>query len=81
MSQFIDLLEKKGIKLPQNVVEVLENCAGYTVYNTVDELHVAAVGGPDNLSCEVSYEIPGKDRKSTRLNSSHLKLSRMPSSA
>jgi hypothetical protein len=40
MSQFIDLLEKKGIKLPQNVVEVLENCAGYTVYNTVDELHV-----------------------------------------
>ena len=60
MSQFIDLLEKKGIKLPQNVVEVLENCAGYTVYNTVDELHVAAVGGPDNLSCEVSYEIPGK---------------------
>ena len=25
--------------------------------------------------------IPGRDRKSTRLNSSHLKLSRMPSSA
>ena len=28
-----------------------------------------------------TYPVPGIDRKSTRLNSSHLKLSRMPSSA
>ena len=36
---------------------------------------------PDGSYCaEVQYENP-KDRKSTRLNSSHLKLSRMPSSA
>ena len=28
-----------------------------------------------------TYHTQGKDRKSTRLNSSHLKLSRMPSSA
>ena len=30
---------------------------------------------------EMSYIIDKQDRKSTRLNSSHLKLSRMPSSA
>ena len=37
----------------------------------------------DNFtSCSAEIETPfGKDRKSTRLNSSHLKLSRMPSSA
>ena len=29
----------------------------------------------------MSHIVTGKDRKSTRLNSSHLKLSRMPSSA
>ena len=32
-------------------------------------------------SLEVLKDINFKDRKSTRLNSSHLKLSRMPSSA
>ena len=34
----------------------------------------------DGLFCEKIFG-PTKDRKSTRLNSSHLKLSRMPSSA
>ena len=29
----------------------------------------------------LAKDIPGEDRKSTRLNSSHLKLSRMPSAA
>ena len=33
------------------------------------------------LTMFISIMPPGQDRKSTRLNSSHLKLSRMPSSA
>ena len=39
--------------------------------------------GISQKDCQVSGVIDeeGKDRKSTRLNSSHLKLSRMPSSA
>jgi hypothetical protein len=60
MSELIGLLEKKGIKLPSEVVNVLENCAGYTVFNSVEELQYAAVGGEGNLSYEVNYDIPGK---------------------
>ena len=42
------------------------------------ERHLAQLLGHHNI--EECYESAG-DRKSTRLNSSHLKLSRMPSSA
>ena len=35
----------------------------------------------DDRIINLIYDPVGKDRKSTRLNSSHLKLSRMPSSA
>ena len=40
--------------------------------------------GPGCAKCKTTYNVIEKvikDRKSTRLNSSHLKLSRMPSSA
>ncbi len=60
MSELIDVLIKKGITLPEDVKNVLDNCAGYTVYNTVEELQDAAVGGKGNLSYEVNYDIPGK---------------------
>lgn len=60
MSELIDILIKKGITLPEDVKNVLDNCAGYTVYNTVEELQDAAVGGKGNLSYEVNYDIPGK---------------------
>ena len=40
---------------------------------------MASQVGPDNIT--VNAVLMGQDRKSTRLNSSHLKLSRMPSSA
>ena len=35
----------------------------------------------DNNFGKAAFYTPEEDRKSTRLNSSHLKLSRMPSSA
>lgn len=60
MSVLIEVLNKKGITLPEEVKNVLDNCAGYTVYNTIEELQDAAVGGKGNLSYEVNYEIPGK---------------------
>ena len=45
-----------------------------------DQSYAAVVRGSEDY--EVSLEFADKiDRKSTRLNSSHLKLSRMPSSA
>lgn len=62
MNSLENELSKKGIKLPEEVINVLENCVGYTVYNTVEELEAVAVGGQGNLSYEVSYDIPGKGK-------------------
>ena len=46
------------------------------------ELRYTASNEPvANISLAFNYGRKGEDRKSTRLNSSHLKLSRMPSSA
>ncbi|MFT3752157.1 MAG: DUF4914 family protein [Paludibacter sp.] len=60
MSELANALSRKGITLPEEVKNVLDNCAGYTVYNSVEELQDAAVGGKGNLSYEVKYDIPGK---------------------
>ncbi|MEA4974342.1 MAG: DUF4914 family protein [Paludibacter sp.] len=60
MNNFISNLEKKGIKLPAEAVEVLNNCKSFTVFNSVEELAVAALGGEGNNSFEVQYDIPGK---------------------
>ena len=49
-----------------------------------DEQKTAVSGIIDNFKSQVSQIVtfePGIDRKSTRLNSSHIPLSRMPSSA
>lgn len=60
MNNFISNLEKKGIKLPAEAVEVLNNCKSFTVFNSVEELAVAALGGKGNNTFEVTYDIPGK---------------------
>jgi hypothetical protein len=60
MNNLISDLKKRGIVLPSEAVDVLNNCRSFTVYNTVEELAVAALGGEDNNTFEVSYEIPGK---------------------
>jgi len=60
MSDLENELSKKGIALPEEVKNVLDNCVGYTVYNSVEELQAIAVGGNGDLSFEVNYDIPGK---------------------
>lgn len=60
MSQLISQLEQAGITLPDELLNLLSSCKGYTVFNTVDELALVAVGGPDSNNFEVSYDIPGK---------------------
>jgi hypothetical protein len=59
MQNLIEVLAKKGIQLPAATVDILLNCRSCKVYNSVEELAVAAVGGPDNSSFEVKYDIPG----------------------
>jgi hypothetical protein len=60
MDNFITNLEKRGIKLPPEAVKILSNCRSFTVFNSVDELALAAVGGEGNNTYEVKYDVPGK---------------------
>jgi len=60
MCKLISQLENKGIVLPQELLNVLNSCKSYTVFDTVEQLTVAAMGGSENGTYEVSYEIPGK---------------------
>lgn len=60
MNDFFKLLEQKKITLPDDVYVLLNSCKKFTVFNTVNELAVAAVGGENNNTFEVKYDIPGK---------------------
>ena len=65
-----------GLYESLDVIEkILKENPGVVVI--VDEAYIDFAGKPSAVSLVDRYE----DRKSTRLNSSHLKLSRMPSSA
>lgn len=59
MNDLFEILAKKRILLPEDVLYVLDECKAYKCYDTVKQLLVAAVGG-DNISFDVKYEIPGK---------------------
>lgn len=60
MKDFFKVLEKKKIALPDDVYVLLNSCKGYTVYDSVEQLVEASVGGKDNINYEVKYDIPGK---------------------
>lgn len=60
MNQFISTLEKRGIVLPPATIDILNNCRSFTVFNSVQELSIAALGGENNNEFEVRYELPGK---------------------
>ena len=59
MADLIKNLEKKNINLPNDVVEILEGCKSFRMFDTVKQLAKAAVGG-DNASFDVKYDVPGK---------------------
>jgi hypothetical protein len=60
MKDFFKVLEKKRITLPDDVYVLLNSCMKYTIFDTVDQLAIAAVGGENNNTFEVKYNIPGK---------------------
>lgn len=60
MKDFFKVLEKKNITLPDDVYVLLNNCKKYTIYETVEQLAYAAVGGENNNTFEVKYDIPNK---------------------
>ena len=60
MKDFFKVVEKKKVVLPDEVYVLLNNCKKYTVFNNVEQLAEAAVGGPNSTSFEVKYDVPGK---------------------
>ena len=60
MDNFLKILEENKISLPDDVIEILNGCKSYLVYDTVSQLANAAVGGEGNNSYEVKYDVPGK---------------------
>lgn len=60
MIQLISKLENAGVVLPAELLDVLNSCRSYKVFNSVEELKIAALGGPANNSYEVKYDVPGK---------------------
>ncbi len=60
MKDLFKLLGKKKIILPDDVYVLLNSCKRYTIYDSVEQLAEAAVGGANKICYEVKYDIPGK---------------------
>ena len=60
MENLISVLKQKNISLPDNVISLLNNAKSVTVFNTSEELAIAATNGKENKEFEVKYDVPGK---------------------
>jgi hypothetical protein len=60
MSNLVTILNEKNIVLSDNIVNLLAECKSYTVFNTSEELEIAATNGRENQQYEVQYDVPGK---------------------
>jgi len=60
MKDLFKLLEEKGITLPENISLLLQACKNLSVFDTTQDLAIAACNGEENVEFEVKYDIPGK---------------------
>ena len=72
------IVSNEGVNVTPSDTAKAQAAAGA---NAMSEMLGAMGGGQDNVAGALFLVIAAGDRKSTRLNSSHLLLSRMPSSA
>lgn len=61
MKSLFKILEKKKIALPDDAFVLLSSCKSFRLFDTVEQLEIAAVGAEGNNYFEVKYQIPGKD--------------------
>ncbi|MFO7657605.1 MAG: DUF4914 family protein [Bacteroidales bacterium] len=59
MKNLFKILEKKKIALPDDAFVLLNSCKSYEVFDTVEELVLAASGGEGNNYFEVKYQVTG----------------------
>jgi len=50
MNDFLRILEKKNITLPDDIFDLLSSCRNYKVFDSVEQLTIAAVGGENRNS-------------------------------
>lgn len=60
MSDLFAILKQKGIQLPENISSLLQNCEKLSLFDTTEDLAIAATNGVENVSFEVKYQVPGK---------------------
>lgn len=60
MKDFFKVLEQKKITLPDDAFVLLNSCKKFTVFDSVEQLAVVAVGGENSNTFEVKYKIPEK---------------------
>jgi hypothetical protein len=60
VENYLTKLKENHVSLPVDILELLQGAKSVTLFNTVQELADASTGGKDQLSYEVSYDIPGK---------------------
>jgi hypothetical protein len=58
MSNLLEILEKKNVRLPNDAKAILSGCKSFKVFDSVEQLAVAAVGGEDSNYFEVEYTLP-----------------------
>jgi hypothetical protein len=60
MKELFEILEGKKIIIPEDARKLLDHCKKFKVFDSYEELAVAAVSGEKNNVFEVKYDIPGK---------------------
>ncbi len=58
MNQLFEILDKAKVALPPDARTILDTCKSFRVFDTVQQLAEAAVGGPGSLQYEVQYTLP-----------------------
>jgi len=60
MKDFLKVLEQKKITIPEGALTLLTTCKKFSIFDSVEHLAIAAVGGLGANEFEVKYDIPGK---------------------
>lgn len=60
MNDLFSVLKGKGIEIPSNVADLLNNCKSYRLFNSSQELADASTGPEKQNSFDVCYDVAGK---------------------
>lgn len=61
MTNLFEILAAKKVTLPDDAQEILNGCKSFKVFDTVNELAIAAVDGENNNQFEVKYTLPNNE--------------------